>query len=850
DNILESVKVFFVTTNGDETDPVKHTPELAGNELSVSVGDIAAGKAKAVIFQVKVSDVKSEIKNLVTAEALDNDKDGKKLTESDEDGGFESKDSPASVFGSKTSKNLTAEGRTENNDKNYVGDVIEYTIEIKNSSDADYKDVVISDELSEYVDFNAAVRLDGADLAADKYNYDETSRVLTINVGDIPAPAALGDTTTVTVTFLVRINEKAYGQTITNTANVADKTGELDVDLDDKGGFDVEDGVVAVSEKSSEPIDTNNDGLINPGDTIRYTVSFTNNGSAETVWKAATAQDILPQYVTFAAENGIDIGTDLAALTPLDANDYDILANPAGLFVRLGDIQGGETLYIVFDVTIDDNADVYGKTIENSIDVSHIDDPVKDNDPVIVTDKFAKPNGTKTSKWIDANNDGIVNPGDTITYTIMLTNEGENETIWKDIVVNDTLPEYTAFAAANGVKIGSSTASLTLLDAAKYTVSANRKVLTIPVSDLRGSEKIYLVFDVTIDDNEAVYGQKIVNAIKVDPIEAPIEDEKPVVVPKKITVTFDANGGTFSSAADRANPTRKVITGKAYSAFPELNARTDYRFDYWMNENNQEVKPGAIVTAAADHKLTAHWTYTGSGNNGGGGGFEGNNDIVEQIVDEKPPLALPPLTDEHIPFISGYPNGTVMPDASLTRAEAAMIFFRLIVSPEKNAPLSSQFSDVADAAWYAQAVNYLASLDMLVGYSDGSFAPDMPITRAEFATLASKFDDIVLGTNNVFTDVDETHWAIQYINSAAAKGWVGGYEDGTFRPDMNITRAEVVSLVNKMLDRGVVYENIPESIINYTDLDVSHWGYTDIVEASNAHDYERDTQGNEIWTLK
>ena len=216
---------------------------------------------------------------------------------------------------------------------------------------------------------------------------------------------------------------------------------------------------------------------------------------------------------------------------------------------------------------------------------------------------------------------------------------------------------------------------------------------------------------------------------------------------------------------------------------------------------------------------------------------------------------IPALDKEnHIAFIQGYPEGTFMQGRNMTRAEAVVMFSRLL-SKSMNMTIdhrNNYYPDVAPTAWYANQVGYMQSLGVLADYSrDARFRPDDPVTRAEFATLAAHFDNLILTETNSFSDVTAGHWAVKYINSAAAKGWITGYPDGTFRPEANITRAEVVTLVGRMLDRTAdsVYlatntSSLPKS---YSDLATDFWAYHAIMEASIGHDYVR-VSGGEQWT--
>jgi hypothetical protein len=206
-------------------------------------------------------------------------------------------------------------------------------------------------------------------------------------------------------------------------------------------------------------------------------------------------------------------------------------------------------------------------------------------------------------------------------------------------------------------------------------------------------------------------------------------------------------------------------------------------------------------------------------------------------------------TVEHIKYINGYEDGTVKPDAAITRAEVAAIFFRLIRDGDKNVAIAGTFNDVESDAWYSQAVNYLAKHGILTGYEDGSFRPREHITRAEFAAIASRFDDVQQGISNAFVDVDNQYWAYDYIMSAYVKGWISGYPGDVFKPNHAITRAEVVKIVNKMLGRRLSAADVPDELRTlYSDLKTSHWAFGDVIESSVEHEYDRDANGNEMWT--
>ena len=207
-------------------------------------------------------------------------------------------------------------------------------------------------------------------------------------------------------------------------------------------------------------------------------------------------------------------------------------------------------------------------------------------------------------------------------------------------------------------------------------------------------------------------------------------------------------------------------------------------------------------------------------------------------------------TTDHYAYIAGYEDGTVRPDGNITRAEVATIFFRLMTDEYRETcwSTSSGFTDVAVGNWYNNAISTTANAGWVSGYPDGTFRPDAYITRAEFATIAARFLSDVYGGTSMFTDISG-HWAEDYINRAAAAGWINGYADGTFRPNAYITRAEAVTLINRMLDRTPDANHLLADMVRWPDNPETAWYYADIQEATNSHDYTRAGTGNyEVWT--
>ena len=194
-------------------------------------------------------------------------------------------------------------------------------------------------------------------------------------------------------------------------------------------------------------------------------------------------------------------------------------------------------------------------------------------------------------------------------------------------------------------------------------------------------------------------------------------------------------------------------------------------------------------------------------------------------------------------YIIGYPDESVRPDASMTRAEAATVFYRLYDGeyPAFQRRMSNgTFEDVKTDYWFYKEVETLYNIGIVDGTDEHKFAPDAPVTRAEFAVIAARFADLDYEGGNIFDDVPNGHWAYSYINAAANAGWVEGYPDGSFRPDEPISRAEVVRLVNGMINRSVTLDKLKGLGVEcpYNDLVENHWSYCDLMEATIPHSAE------------
>ena len=375
-----------------------------------------------------------------------------------------------------------------------------------------------------------------------------------------------------------------------------------------------------------------------------------------------------------------------------------------------------------------------------------------------------------------------------------------------------------------------------------------------------------------------------------------------------VTLTYDANGGE-GSAPDAQSANKWSTVTVAENTF----TRSGYSFAGWNTQadgSGEDYAAGdAFQLTDQDAVLYAQWSYNGGGSTGTtrytieasaghGGGIspdgrvrvsrgsdktfritpDAGYEIADVLVDGESVGAVSRYTFEtvrknhtieaefravekapdtgvdrwlnttdHMAYLNGYGTGLFGPDDHMTRAQAAQMFYNLLLDQEVSAAV--RFTDVPADAWYARAVETLASLGMVEGVGGGKFAPERTITRAEFTVMAMRFARLPEGGENPFSDVSSSDWFHDQVVGAAQYGWITGYTDGTFRPEATITRAEVAAITNRLLDRAADEDYVDDhagELRQFPDVSTSYWGYHDIVEATNAHSY-RVYDGEEHW---
>ena len=311
---------------------------------------------------------------------------------------------------------------------------------------------------------------------------------------------------------------------------------------------------------------------------------------------------------------------------------------------------------------------------------------------------------------------------------------------------------------------------------------------------------------------------------------------------QQYTLRFNANGGegtmgdlTYTHGQDRS------LTKCGFT-------RSGYAFLGWATAENGNVAYHDQQSLSITQDTTLYAVWKQQPNQGGSGGGHHNSGGTQEKPDETPPTTL--NDTDHYAYIVGYEDGTIRPNGHITRAEAATVFFRLLTDEARDANLTdrSPYPDVSAGAWYNKAVATLSRMGILSGYEDGSFRPNATVTRAEFAAMAARFDTEAKPVGTPFTDLTGC-WAADEIAKAYGKGWVNGYGDNTFRPNGPITRAEAVTLINRVLRRLPETDKdlLPDER-TWPDNPETFWGYLALQEASNSHLYDRKSDGYETQT--
>ncbi len=313
-------------------------------------------------------------------------------------------------------------------------------------------------------------------------------------------------------------------------------------------------------------------------------------------------------------------------------------------------------------------------------------------------------------------------------------------------------------------------------------------------------------------------------------------------------VSSDTELGTVSSALETVD----AVTGTAKGSIAQ--PKSGARFDGWYSADGTLLSTElTFVPTKADGAVWQGTTYYAR--------FSAKRSPSTPSTPAKPDETKPTLApipemlngEDHYAYLLGYENGTVRPNGSISRAEVATVLFRLLRDDVRTQNLTKDnaYSDVPDTAWYAAAVSTLSKMGIISGYPDGTFRPNAPITRAEFAAMIARFDETAKSADTPFTDISG-HWAENAIGKAYGNGWIKGSSKTVFCPESNLTRAETATLLNRVLHRLPEKESdLLANQIVWPDNPETFWGYLAIQEATNSHEYERKADGvHETQTAK
>ena len=524
----------------------------------------------------------------------------------------------------------------------------------------------------------------------------------------------------------------------------------------------------------------------------------------------------------------------------------------------------GESKSITYTYTVTAE-DVTNGTIDNAATADINEDGTPDAKHEITT-----PTGEPSLIVDKTASEETVQVGAPITYTIEVKNDGYS--VMNNVVVRDTLWTEDTELTVTGDVTGTYQVDE---DGGKYYISEMKPGQTLTITyTYTPTEAGTLTNKVEVTADNLPDGEKPSDEVTVEVTPEPVSS---LTVNKSLA---QVNGSDYTvgkvSVGDKLTYTIQVTnTGNTTLSRVtvedslwndgdsiQVDGQLAYVADGGTYTIKHEIAPDDMVTITYTYivlRSDAGDTLTNTATVTTDGGTTGE-DTTETPVKPVPPIR-PPVdpdkpelnTEDHYAYIVGYPDGNVKPEGNITRAEVATIFFRLLTDESRNEFWSqtNNYSDVSEDAWYNNAVSTLSNAGIIDGYEDGTFKPDGNITRAEFATIAVRFFEATYDGGDLFSDI-AGHWAQDYINEAANAGIVDGYPDGTFQPQQLITRAEAMTMVNRTIDRHPHEDHLLADMIVWPDNPETAWYYEQVQEATNSHEYTMNTDDEqnpyEIWT--
>ena len=491
---------------------------------------------------------------------------------------------------------------------------------------------------------------------------------------------------------------------------------------------------------------------------------------------------------------------------------------------------------------------------------------VKENDK-LAKDKFptlAAEDNYRDPKWYNgdaavANNkpEEVAITGET-TFTAKATEvKFDKENLVKiEFAKDPTKMTYTEGSATDGkMKLDGLEIKLTDENGLEKTIGANDLAdYNVTVAPAEGTDLTndndngkHLTATAKVKDATGTPVDTTVNSPGTLTVNSPKSDAPTINDPTEGDKTISGKGVPGASITVKDNNGDKI---------DETTVGTDGKWSVDVPKD-KPLKKGDKITATQTEKgkepASAEATVKGKTSHGGGSG----GGVIDTPSKPEPKPEKPSEgdlnKDDHYQYLIGYPDGTFAPNRGMTRAEVATMFTRLLKDrPVKGQTYAAGLSDVHTGDWYANAVGYAAQKGIVSGYPDGTFKPNQPITRAEFASIASRFAELTEEKDLTFSDLNASHWGYKAIRLAASNGWISGYPDNTFRPEQAITRAEVTSITNRMLNRYADLDWInahSAQVTHFSDVSAGAWYFEPIMEASMGHDFTRDADGKtEHWT--
>lgn len=779
-----------------------------------SLGASGSDSDTAIItatYTVKNDDVGKTITNTAVIVDGDNpDDDPKDETETE----VENPDIDITKTASVNGHTLTAGETVE------VGDVITYTITVKNDGNVAFENLKVSDDMWGE-DVEVEVKIGDVFYPANLAG-NETDGYFLYIADEINHPGEFKPGETWTCRYTYKVVDTDAGETITNTAVVDGET-----DGEDTVEITVNDPSVSINKE----VTGYNDKAME-GDELTYTITVRNTGNTKL---DVTVSDDMWTYGKVSSAELDGVGIDVTS----------------GKYTIFG-LDAGESKAITYTYTVTAQ-DVANGKIDNAATADINNDGIPD-DKHEVTTPTGDPSLT-VEKTADAS---TVQVGTPITYTVEVKNDGYS--VMNNVVISDTLwTSDTAIEAIGDVTgeydTGESKYYIGKLEPGEYVTLT----YTYTPTEAGGLENKVTV---TSDDLDTVPEDSVI----VDVTPEPTPDEPGISVTKTVSDRTPDVGDTITYYITVKNTGNTVI-----DEFTVKDSMWEYGMPIYVDGEpayvnsddaytvkTADLEPGSSITISYAYRVryadegdrivnTAAVTTPGEG--------PSDMDSVTIRVDDYWTPSVPDDDDDetvyvpnwlntadHFAYLIGYEDGEIKPENNITRAEVATIFFRLLTDDARARFWSSEndYTDVATDSWYNNAVSTLSNMGIINGYDDGTFQPNASITRAEFTAIATRFFDYTAEYDGAFNDVASGSWYADYVQAAVDMGLVDGYPDGGFHPNSYITRAEAVTIVNRVLNR-VPHEDylLSTRVMNtWPDNVYGAWYYADMQEATNSHDYD------------